>query len=49
MPARIDIAHPDGGRLRVTAPLPAHMLKSWDLLGFDAEDGRDLFAMGRKR
>ncbi len=33
----IDIAHPDGGRLRVTAPLPAHMLKTWQLLGFDAE------------
>lgn len=33
----IDIAHPDGGRLRVTAPPPPHMLKSWKLLGFDAE------------
>ena len=33
----IDIAHPDGGRLRVTAPLPEHMKKSWDLLGFDAD------------
>ena len=33
----IDIAHPDGGRLRVTAPLPPHMLKTWKLLGFDAE------------
>jgi 23S rRNA pseudouridine955/2504/2580 synthase len=32
----IDIAHPDGGRLRVTAPLPEHMRKSWELLGFDA-------------
>jgi 23S rRNA pseudouridine955/2504/2580 synthase len=31
----IDIAHPDGGRLAVTAPLPAHMQKSWELLGFD--------------
>jgi 23S rRNA pseudouridine955/2504/2580 synthase len=31
----IDIAHPDGGRLRVTAPLPPHMLKTWKLLGFD--------------
>jgi 23S rRNA pseudouridine955/2504/2580 synthase len=33
----IDIAHPDGGRLKVTAPLPPHMIKSWDLLGFDHE------------
>ncbi|HEX4079790.1 MAG TPA: RluA family pseudouridine synthase [Rhizomicrobium sp.] len=33
----IDIAHPDGGRLRVTAPLPPHMLKTWKLLGFDPE------------
>jgi 23S rRNA pseudouridine955/2504/2580 synthase len=31
----IDIAHPDGGRLRITAPLPEHMRKSWELLGFD--------------
>ncbi len=33
----IDIAHPDGGRLHVTAPLPEHMRKSWKLLGFDTE------------
>jgi 23S rRNA pseudouridine955/2504/2580 synthase len=31
----IDIAHPDGGRLKVTAPLTAHMLKSWKFLGLD--------------
>ncbi|HEX2591761.1 MAG TPA: RluA family pseudouridine synthase, partial [Rhizomicrobium sp.] len=31
----IDIAHPDGGRLTVTAPLSEHMLKSWKFLGFD--------------
>jgi 23S rRNA pseudouridine955/2504/2580 synthase len=31
----IDIAHPDGGKLRVTAPLSPHMLKTWKLLGFD--------------
>ncbi len=39
----IDIAHPDGGRLRVTAPLPPHMLKSWSLLGFDADAIGDPF------
>ncbi|MCL6708404.1 RluA family pseudouridine synthase [Pseudomonas sp. R2.Fl] len=33
----IDIPHPSGGRLRVTAPLPPHMVQSWNLLGFDAE------------
>ncbi|MBO9098506.1 MULTISPECIES: RluA family pseudouridine synthase [Rhizobium] len=31
----IDIPHPNGGRLRVTAPLPPHMVQSWNLLGFD--------------
>ena len=39
----IDIARPDGGRLQVTAPLPPHMLKSWELLGFDPDDRRDPF------
>ena len=33
----IDIAHPDGGRLRVAAPLPPHMQRTWTLLNFDAE------------
>jgi 23S rRNA pseudouridine955/2504/2580 synthase len=45
----IDIAHPDGGRLRVTAPLPAHMKKTWELFGFDANDERDPFAKVRKK
>ena len=45
----IDIAHPDGGRLRVVAPLPEHMKKTWELFGFDAEDERDPFAKARKR
>jgi len=31
----IDMAHPDGGRLRAIAPLPAHMLHAWRLFGFD--------------
>ncbi len=35
----IDIPHPDGGRLKVTAPLPPHMVQSWNLLGFDEENG----------
>ena len=43
----IDIAHPDGGRLKVTAPLPPHMLKTWKLLGFDAQ-APDPFARTKK-
>jgi 23S rRNA pseudouridine955/2504/2580 synthase len=31
----IDIAHPDGGRLSVIAPLPPHMEQTWKLFGFD--------------
>lgn len=45
----IDIARPDGGRLVVTAPLPEHMQRSWELLGFNADDTRDHFAKSRKR
>jgi 23S rRNA pseudouridine955/2504/2580 synthase len=44
----IDIAHPDGGRLRVTAPLPPHMLKSWKLLGFDPDDKGEPFEKGKR-
>jgi 23S rRNA pseudouridine955/2504/2580 synthase len=39
----LDIARPDGGRVAVTAPLPPHMLKSWELLGFDPNDKRNPF------
>jgi 23S rRNA pseudouridine955/2504/2580 synthase len=46
----IDIAHPDGGRLRVVAPLPPHMLKAWRLFGFDPDETADPFAeRGAKR
>ncbi len=31
------IPHPGGGLLDVTAPLPAHMVQSWNLLGFSWE------------
>ena len=37
----IDIPHPDGGRLKVTAPLPPHMVQSWNLFGFDEESAGD--------
>lgn len=43
----IDIAHPDGGRLTVTAPLPAHMQRTMKLLGFDLERPAALFAPER--
>jgi 23S rRNA pseudouridine955/2504/2580 synthase len=44
----IDIAHPDGGRLSVTAPLPPHMVKSWDQLGFELKGTVDPFAKTRR-
>jgi len=45
----IDIAHPEGGRLTVTAPLAPHMMKTWTLLGFDADATDDPFAGGKKK
>jgi 23S rRNA pseudouridine955/2504/2580 synthase len=45
----IDIARPDGGRLAVTAPLPPHMLKTWNLLGFDAEMTKNPFDRSPRR
>ena len=33
----ISIPAPGGGRLEVTAPLPPHMVQSWNLLGFDKD------------
>jgi 23S rRNA pseudouridine955/2504/2580 synthase len=33
---RIVVPHPRGGIVDVTAPLPAHMRQSWNLLGLDA-------------
>ena len=34
---KIELSHPSGGTLKLTAPLPEHMRKSWALLGFDPE------------
>jgi 23S rRNA pseudouridine955/2504/2580 synthase len=34
---RIAVPHPRGGTIDVTAPLPAHMRQSWNLLGLDAK------------
>jgi 23S rRNA pseudouridine955/2504/2580 synthase len=33
---RLILPHPKGGVLDVTAPVPPHMRKSWDIFGFDA-------------
>jgi 23S rRNA pseudouridine955/2504/2580 synthase len=33
---RVAVPHPRGGTIDVTAPLPPHMLQSWNLLGLDA-------------
>jgi 23S rRNA pseudouridine955/2504/2580 synthase len=40
----IDIARPDGGRLKVSAPLPPHMEKSWQVLGFNLTETTSPFA-----
>ncbi|HEY2069155.1 MAG TPA: RluA family pseudouridine synthase [Rhizomicrobium sp.] len=44
----IDIAHPDGGRLKISAPLPEHMKRSWKFLGFTESDARDPFPRREK-
>ncbi len=36
---RIIIPHPDGGKLDISAPLPPHMVQSWNLLGYDEASG----------
>lgn len=33
----ISIPAPGGGKIEVTAPLPPHMVQSWNLIGFDQE------------
>ncbi len=40
----IVMPRPAGGELRVTAPLPEHMIETWRFFGFDPEDARDPFA-----
>jgi 23S rRNA pseudouridine955/2504/2580 synthase len=39
----LEIPHPQGGTLSVTAPLPAHMRRMWEFFGF-ASDAGDPFA-----
>ena len=39
----ISIPHPSGKELEVIAPLPAHMLATWDFFGFDEGLAQDSF------
>ncbi|MDC0148201.1 RluA family pseudouridine synthase [Alphaproteobacteria bacterium] len=39
----IILPHPAGGRFTCHAPLTGHMAETWDMLSFDAEDGKDPF------
>ena len=41
MPAASSSRIPTGGTIDVTAPLPPHMVQSWNLLGFDADEAGD--------
>lgn len=42
----IDMPHPSGGRLKITADLRDHMAESWRLLGFDPDETEDPFPGG---
>lgn len=37
----VEVIRPNGSRLRVSAPLPDHMLKAWQFFGFDPDGGAD--------
>jgi 23S rRNA pseudouridine955/2504/2580 synthase len=41
---RLRIRHPNGKVLDLTAPLPPHMAKVWDMFGWSKNDKRDPFA-----
>jgi 23S rRNA pseudouridine955/2504/2580 synthase len=45
----IDIAHPEGGRLKAVAPLPPHMVHAFKLFAFDPESEKDPFPEKRKK
>lgn len=38
----IEVIRPNGSVLKVTAPLPEHMMKAWQFFGFDPDGGRDV-------
>ncbi|MBC7768786.1 MAG: RluA family pseudouridine synthase [Phycisphaerales bacterium] len=37
------LPHPSGGELNVTAPLPSHIKRAFDVLGFEEREARDPF------
>ena len=39
----IEMPHPDGGTLKVRAPLARHMAETWAMFGFDPDDRSDPF------
>lgn len=39
----IECPHPDGGTLKIIAPLPTHMAESFDFFGFDVDDAPEPF------
>ena len=41
---RLRIRHPKGEILDLTAPLPPHMTRAWDMFGFAKDDKRDPFS-----
>ena len=41
---RLRIRHPNGQLLDLTAPLPPHMARAWDMFGWRKDDKRDPFA-----
>ncbi len=45
----LKIAHPKGGQLEITAPLPQHMRSTWELFGWNPDDPRNPFAEQRRR
>jgi 23S rRNA pseudouridine955/2504/2580 synthase len=45
----IEIPHPKGGLVKVVAPLPPHMVRAFDLLGFHESEAGDPFAPFRRK
>lgn len=41
----LDVPHPDGGRVRIVAPLSPHMRQTFDALGFDEREQKDPFKL----
>ncbi len=37
------LPHPSGGKLEIVAPLPAHMMAAFEMLGFEEREARDPF------